>query len=85
MEGEKINYLYLWLAIGIPFGIRQMCLWVIPWNRDLGSTIGILVMNFIVAGLIGGLVAIFQLLQAVWYLLKAVIQIFVKPKRSINE
>lgn len=42
MENGECNYLNLWWAMGIPFGIHRMFFWVIPKNYDLGETMGIL-------------------------------------------
>lgn len=82
MVDGKINYLYMWILVGIPFGVRRMWIWLIPKNHDLGATVGIVAVNFIVGGLIGGFAAIAQLIQAVWYCLKCVIAIFKKKQRA---
>lgn len=74
VEGE-VEVLYLWILVGIPFGMRRMCLWLIPRNYDIGGGMAIIALNFIIGGLIGGFVAIFQILQALWYCLRALRQI----------
>ena len=43
---EGINYLLMWICIGIPFGIHRMCVWLVPTKFDLG-TIGIVAVNII--------------------------------------
>ena len=70
----KINYLYLWLLIGVPFGIPQMFVWLIPKNYDIGGAMGIIVLNLIVGGLIGGFVAVWKLLKAIVYIFKFLIE-----------
>ena len=61
------DYFLVWILCGIPFGIRRMYLWLIPRGFDLGGTVGVLAINFIVGGLIGGFVLIWRLLCAAWY------------------
>lgn len=72
MSDGKLNILYMWILVGIPFGVRRMFLWLIPRNYDIGGAIGIIALNFIVGGLIGGVMVVVQLAQAVWYCLKCV-------------
>lgn len=76
MVDGKLEFLYLWLLVGIPFGMRRMCIWIVPINHDMTATAGIIALNFIVGGLIGGIVVIVQLLQAVWYCLNCISSIF---------
>lgn len=62
------NYFYVWLCCGIPFGIRRMFVWLIPHGYDIAGTVGIVALNFVVGGLIGGLILIWRLAVAVWYI-----------------
>ena len=52
-EGQP-NYLLAWICIGFPFGIRRMFLWLVPHRFDLAGTVGVVVLNVIVGGIIGG-------------------------------
>lgn len=78
MADGEMNYLYMWILVGIPFGMRRMCMWLIPKNYGIAGTVGIIAFNFIIGGLIGGFVVVIQVLQAVWYCLKCVASIFKK-------
>ena len=62
------NYFYVWLCCGIPFGIRRMFVWLIPRGFDLSGTVGVVALNFIVGGLIGGVILIWRLAVAAWYI-----------------
>ena len=62
------NYFYVWLCCGIPFGIRRMFVWLIPRGSDLSGTVGVIALNFIVGGLIGGVILIWRLAVAAWYI-----------------
>ena len=66
------NYFYVWLCCGIPFGIRRMFVWLVPHGYDTGGTFGIIALNFIVGGLIGGVILVWRLVVAAWYVLLTV-------------
>ncbi len=70
------DYFKVWLVCGIPFGIRRMQLWLIP-NGGAGFqfSIGIWALNFIVGGIIGGVILIWRLVVAAWYLVLTVYRI----------
>lgn len=78
VENGVCDYLKLWILVGIPFGIQRMFIWVIPKGFDLGSTVGILAMNILVGGVIGGLVLIYQIVLAAIYLVQCVCRIIFK-------
>lgn len=63
MKSGTLNYGWLWILCGLPFGMHRMCLWIIPGDRFFGGGIVTFVFNFI----IGGFVLIWRLLVAVWY------------------
>lgn len=65
-DGER-DYVLIWLFCGIPFGIRRMFVWIVPRGGDLSWTLGITAINFIVGGLIGGVILIWRLMVAAWY------------------
>ena len=61
------DYVWLWILCGLPFGLHRMCLWIIPGGRSFGGGIALFVFNFIIGGVIGGLVLVWRLIVAVWY------------------
>lgn len=69
-ENGAVNYVLLWILCGIPFGIRRMFVWLVPHGYDIGGTVGIWAVNFIVGGLIGGVILLWRLACAVFYLFK---------------
>ena len=70
-EGE-CDYLKLWLLVGMPFGICRMFLWIVPKGFDIGGTVGVVALNFLAGGVIGGLVLAWRLLDAAGYFIKTV-------------
>lgn len=68
LKDGQIEYFYVALFCGIPFGIQRMFLWLIPSGRSsISFTIGIIAVNFIVGGMIGVVVLAWKLLVAAWY------------------
>lgn len=59
---EGFDQFLYWIIAGCPFGIRRMCLWLIPKNFGISGSIGVLALNCIIGGLIGGVVLIFKII-----------------------
>mgnify|MGYP001547194636 CR=1 FL=1 len=62
MADGVCDYFLMWLCVGFPFGIRRMCLWLVPFGYGISGTVGIFALNIIIGGLIGGLALIVGLL-----------------------
>ena len=69
------DYFKVWLVCGIPFGIWRMRMWLIPSGFDLGGTLGVWALNFIIGGLIGGVIIVWRLIVAAWYVILTVFRI----------
>ena len=67
MKDGTLDYVWLWILCGLPFGLHRMCLWVIPGGRSFGGGIAAAAFGFIIAGVIGGFVLVWRLLVAAWY------------------
>lgn len=67
-DDGQTNYFYVWLCCGIPFGIRRMFVWLVPHGYDIAGTVGIVALNFILGGIIGGVILIWRLVVATWYI-----------------
>lgn len=74
---EGFDLFLFWIMVGFPFGIRRMCMFLIPVNYGISGGIGVLALNAIVGGLIGGIVVIFKLIGVVVELFKCVLDLFV--------
>ena len=57
----------IWLACGVPFGIGKMFT-LIPIGFGISGTVGVVTLNIGLGGLIGGVILIYKLAVAVWYL-----------------
>lgn len=75
VENGACDYLKLWMLAGIPFGVHRMFVWVIPKGFDLGGTVGMLVFNLLVGGVIGGFALVWNVIRAGLYLLCSIVAV----------
>ena len=67
VKNGELDYVWLWILCGLPFGLHRMCLWIVPGGGSLGGGIALFALNFIIGGVIGGFVLTWRLIVAVWY------------------
>ena len=67
LKGGGLDYVWLWILCGLPFGLHRMCLWIVPGGGSFGGGIALFALNFIIGGVIGGFVLAWRLLVAVCY------------------
>lgn len=65
-NGTK-DYFLIWLACGVPFGIGKMFT-LIPIGFGISGTVGVFALNHVLGGLIGGVILMWKLAVAVWYI-----------------
>lgn len=65
-NGTK-HYFLIWLACGVPFGIGKMFT-LIPIGFGISGTVGVFALNLVLGGLIGGVILMWKLAVAVWYI-----------------
>ena len=41
MADGVCDYFLMWLCVGFPFGIRRMCLWLVPFGYGISGTVGL--------------------------------------------
>ena len=63
VKNGELDYLWLWILCGLPFGIWRLRLWIIPGGGSLGGGIALFALNFI----IGSFVLVWWLIVAVCY------------------
>lgn len=74
---DSIDYVWLWVLCGLPFGLHRMCLWIVPSGRSFGGGIALLALNLVIGGIIGGFVLVWRLIVAVWYVLLIISRLIV--------
>lgn len=62
-KAEGFDYFLYWIMVGCPYGIRKMCMFLIPRNFGIAGSMGVLALNCIVGGLIGGIVLIIRVIK----------------------
>ena len=60
-KAEGFDYFLYWILVGCPYGIRKMCLYLIPKNFGIAGSMGVFALNCIIGGLIGGIVVIMRI------------------------
>ncbi len=75
IENGTPNYFLIWLACGVPFGIGKMFT-LIPIGFGISGTVGVVALNIVLGGLIGGVILIWKLAVAAWYLPLTVYRMF---------
>lgn len=66
VENGAPDYFLIWLACGVPFGIGKMFT-LIPIGFGISGTVGVVALNLVLGGLIGGIILIWKLAVALWY------------------
>ena len=72
-KAEGFDFFLFWILAGFPFGIRKMCMILIPKNFDIAGSMGVLAFNAVVGGLIGGVVLIVKIIGIVVELVKIIV------------
>lgn len=73
VDNGIFDYRKLWILAGIPFGVQRMYFWLIPKGFDIGGTVGMLVFNLLIGGVIGSVILAWRLLVAAFYLVKGTV------------
>lgn len=56
MKDGTLDYVWLWIMCGLPYGLHRMCIWIISGGRSFGGGLATFAFNFIIGGVIGGFV-----------------------------
>ena len=60
-QENGFDYFLFWIMVGFPYGIRKMCMFFIPKNFGIAGNIGILALNCVIGGVIGGGIIIIKI------------------------
>ncbi len=72
MANGSCNFFLLWLLVGLPFGFHRMSLWLIPRNFGISGTVGVIALNAVIGGLIGGLALVIRLALGVLHTIREI-------------
>ena len=69
---EGFDFFLYWLLVGCAYVISKMFMILIPKNFGIAGSIGILALNCIVGGLIGGVVVILRMVMVLMEIIKII-------------
>ena len=75
-KADGFDYFLYWIMVGCPYGIWKMCMFLVPKNFGVSGSIGIVTLNRIIGGLIGGMIVIIRIISAVMEIIKLIIGTF---------
>ena len=71
-KAEGFEYFLYWILVGCPYGIRKMCMFLVPKNFGIAGSMGILALNCIVGGLIGGIIVLVRIIVIFTEIIKVI-------------
>lgn len=74
MDNGVCNYFLLAILVGIPFGIGKMILILPPASLDIGGSVGVLALDFLMGGILGCFAIAYQLSLELIHLIIAVFE-----------
>lgn len=75
-KAEGFDYFLYWIMVGCPYGIRKICMFLVPKNFGVSGSIGIVALNCIIGGLIGGMIVIIRIISVVMEIIKLMVGTF---------
>lgn len=75
-KADGFDLFLYWIMVGCPFGIHRMCLWLVSRNFGISGSIGILALNCIIGGLIGGIIVVLKIVRIVTEFVSIVMEHF---------
>lgn len=74
MQYGAVNYMYLFMLCGIPFGVRFMFLLPMFFG-NLGTGVAMSCFNIAIGALIGSFILLWKLIVAAWYVPVTMVQL----------
>ena len=76
MKEDGFDFFQFWILSGFLFGFRKMSMVLIPKNYGIGGSLGVLALNCIIGGLIGGIIVVVRIVRIVAEFVSIVIEHF---------
>lgn len=64
----QIDWFWLWMTAGMPFGLAHFFVVIIPVNMDLTMSLGAVFFQFVICGIFGGFIALWTVIKAICFL-----------------
>ena len=66
VKNGELDYVWLWILCGLPFGLHRMCLWIVPGGGSLGGGIALSDVMGIIGGAVVGVLTLGIPWQEYW-------------------
>lgn len=71
-KADGVDYFLYWIMVGCPYGMRKMSMFLVLKNFGIAGSIGILALDCIIGGLIGGMIVIIRIINTVMEIIKLI-------------
>ena len=71
-RADGFDYFLYWIMVGCPYGMRKMSMFLVPKNFGIAGSMGILALNCIVGGLIGGIIVFVRIIVIFTEIIKVI-------------
>lgn len=71
-QENGFDYFFFWIMVGFPYGIRKMCMFLIPKKFGIAGSIGVLAFNGVIGGLMGGIIVIARMIAVFVEIIKII-------------
>ena len=71
-KADGFDYFLYCIMVGCPYGIRKMSMFLVPKNFGIAGSIGILALDCIIGGLIGGMIVMIRIINTVMEIIKLI-------------
>ena len=71
-KADGFDYFLYWILVGCPYGIRKMCMFLVLKNFGIAGSMGMLALNCIVGGLIGGIIVLVRIIVIFTEIIKVI-------------
>lgn len=65
----RIDWFWLWMTAGMPFGLFHFFEVIIPGSMDLTMSLGFVFFQLVRCGIFGGFIAVWKVVKGVFYLI----------------
>ena len=76
MKDDGFDFFLFWILTGFLFGVRKMNLVFMPKNLGIGGSIGVLALNCMIGGMIGGFVLCIKIITILMELTLIILETF---------
>ena len=71
-KADGFDFFLYWIMVGSPYGIRKMCIFLIPKNFGIAGSMGVLALNCVIGGMLGGIIVIMRIVKILMEIIKMI-------------